>query len=85
MGHWGSAGLGYPSEHDYLSDGFFNGLFVQRRTRFGDAALAGKLELFRQFGQQENHNIHTFTLLADPAMIVVPGWIYLPLTLTGGD
>jgi hypothetical protein len=85
VGHWGSAGLGLPSDHNVLSWGFFNGLFPNGLINFGDAALAGKLELFSRPFQAENHNLHTFTLLADPAMTVIPTWLYLPLVMVGRE
>ena len=84
VGHWGSSGLGLPAEHQVLSDAFFTRLFRDGQTRFGDAALAGKLALFTV--NQDNHNLHTFTLLGDPAMLLIaqPS-IYLPVISRGGE
>jgi hypothetical protein len=84
VGHWGSSGLGLPAEHQVLSDAFFTRLFRDGPARFGDAALAGKLALFAV--NQENHNLHTFTLLGDPAMLLIAQpRIYLPVISGGGE
>lgn len=67
VGHWGSSGLGYPAHHSLLNSGFFDALFHDGLNRFGDAAVAAKIDLAAVAGGQD-HNLHTFTLLGDPAM-----------------
>ncbi len=81
VGHWGSSGLGLPSDHSILHEGFYRALFHQGQTRLGQAVLAAKLDFVSAGWQQ--HNLHTFTILGDPAMPLIASYrVYLPLVVT---
>lgn len=82
---WGSTGLGISRGHDWLSQGFFESVFVRQAATVGEATLEGKIRLL-EIGQHLDL-LDTFVLLGDPATridrTIVP-WasrVYLPLVL----
>ena len=66
VGHWGSSGLGLSSDHSVLHRAFYQHLFNDGYNRLGMLTVAAKQD-FAMLGF-EQHNLQTFTLLADPAM-----------------
>jgi hypothetical protein len=76
-------GLGLGTGHDQLERGLLNAVFQQGVSRFGAAALAGKVALY-----SSGHDfdlIDTFTVFGDPALrLPVPmKKVYLPLIQKG--
>lgn len=66
VAHWGSSGLGLSADHSVLHEAFYAKVFTDGVTHLGLAVVGAKLE-FPATGN-EIHNLHTFTLLGDPAM-----------------
>jgi uncharacterized repeat protein (TIGR01451 family) len=65
--HWGSAGLGYDSEHTVLLEGFYTGLFDAGQTAVGDATNFAKLH-YTASPSYEISAMYNFILQGDPAM-----------------
>jgi hypothetical protein len=83
VAHWGSSGLGISNDHLILNRALFSAIFDDGLGRLGDAILAAKLEFAGQGWQQ--HNLHTFTLLGDPAMPVVASELRIGKQALGAD
>jgi uncharacterized repeat protein (TIGR01451 family) len=83
VAHWGSSGLGISSDHLILNQALFSAIFERGLGRLGDAILAAKLD-FAATGWQM-HNLHTFTLLGDPAMPLVASDLYVDKSAIGAD
>lgn len=81
---WGPTGLGINTGHHALAEGFYRAIFHTPVNTLGEAALAGKLELFATHLNLDL--LDTFTLLGDPATRFnrrIAPWashVYLPLT-----
>jgi hypothetical protein len=83
VAHWSSAGLGYSTEHSILHKGFYEGMFKFGQINLGDAANFAKIEYY-QSGRHISE-LHSFILLGDAAMIVVPDErrkAFLPIAIT---
>jgi hypothetical protein len=65
--HWGSSGLGIPSEHTDMLNGFYDGLFSAGATALGDAINYAKLAYYLD-GNNDPSLIYSFNLQGDPAM-----------------
>ncbi|MEO0205133.1 MAG: C25 family cysteine peptidase, partial [candidate division WOR-3 bacterium] len=57
--------------------GFFDALFNERKTRFGEACENGRKMVYQMYGNQEEYR--GFTTLGDPAMLI---WTGKPRSLT---
>ncbi len=91
---WGATGLGFTKGHDLLQEGFYktafnaagSGTLPLPAPTVGQAALAGKAQLFSPGGSNQDL-LDTFTLFGDPAMTInlefipFPEHVYLPLVL----
>ena len=69
VAHWGSSGLGLSSDHTILHGSFFQRLLQDDINRLGLTVLASKLDFAA--GGVEQHNLHAFTLMGDPAMPIM--------------
>jgi uncharacterized repeat protein (TIGR01451 family) len=65
---WAPTGLGVAAGHDYLEKGFLEAVFYNGVRRLGDAALAGKLNLWQNAGGSYRDLIETYGVLGDPAL-----------------
>jgi uncharacterized repeat protein (TIGR01451 family) len=83
VAHWGSSGLGISSDHLILNQALFAAVFEGGLSRLGDAVLAAKLG-FAAAGWQM-HNLHTFTLLGDPAMPLMASDLCIDKSAIGAD
>lgn len=63
---WGPTGLGVATGHDWLDRGFFEAVMDKGITRVGQAAMAGKVNLFNN-SVANLDLIDTYNLLGDPA------------------
>jgi hypothetical protein len=72
-------GLGVSTGHDRLERGFLDAVFQQGVLRLGEAAQAGKLELYA--AGYDYDLIDTFTVFGDPALRlpVANNKLYLPV------
>jgi len=66
---WSATGEGVASGHTYLNQGFYNALFEQNATTVGEAAQAGKLNLFSAGASPDL--LDTYLLFGDPATVVM--------------
>ena len=65
-------GLGVASGHDLLHRGFLDAMFGSDLTRMGQAAVAAKLDLYINSGQNLDL-LDTFAVLGDPALRIGRG------------
>ncbi len=65
-------GLGVASGHDLLHRGFLDAMFGSDLTRMGQAAVAAKLDLYTNSGQNLDL-LDTFAVLGDPALRIGRG------------
>ncbi len=56
--------------------GFFDGLFTERKNRFGEACENGRKRVYQMYGDQEEYR--GFTTIGDPAMLI---WTAKPLSI----
>ena len=80
-GHWSSSGLGYTDEHSVLHRAYYDGMFLQKLTTTGEAAVYAKTVYLTGGGHRSEG--FSFTLLGDPAMQIAVGktHIYLPTSM----
>ncbi|MBE2220480.1 MAG: hypothetical protein IAF02_03015 [Anaerolineae bacterium] len=82
VAHWGSAGLGYDSEHTILMEGIYKGMVNQNQINLGDAVNYAKL-YFMQSSVFAESELYSFNLQGDPAMMAVrpalDNFVFLPM------
>ncbi|MEJ5200454.1 MAG: C25 family cysteine peptidase, partial [Anaerolineae bacterium] len=65
-------GLGVAAGHDFLHRGFLDAMFGSDLTQMGQAAVAAKLDLYTNSGQNLDL-LNTFAVLGDPALRIGKG------------
>ncbi len=66
---WSATGLGVAHGHDFLHRGFYKALFGEDKRVLGEAALAGKVNLYKgDTGGFFHDLIDTYGILGDPAL-----------------
>lgn len=65
---WAATGFGVATGHDALQRGFYEALFETGLEALGPATVAGKLNLWQEYGHRYIDLQDTFGLIGDPAL-----------------